>query len=464
MRDMKAREIAQATLGECIEGDPNTSINGISTDTRTLHRGMIFVALEGERYDGHNFLNEAIQAGCKALMISKETGSITTLAASRGIAVIKVPDTQVALQDLAAYYLSQFSLVKIGVTGSTGKTTTKEMLYWILSERYRTVRNAGNFNNLIGLPLSTFEIEEDTEVAIFEMGMDRLGEIHQLANIVKPNLAIITNVGLSHIKHLGSRENIRKAKMEITDFFSEGNTLFINSDNDMLKDGTYTGEYSLVTVGRSDDSAIHILDAVDLGEEGIRFTLESKGQKEAFHLSAPGLHNASNAALAVALAMELGMTMKEAATGLAKLAYTDKRLHIVENQGIKIIDDTYNASPDSMRAAIDVLISVQGSRKLAILGDMFELGSQEGEYHYQVGEYASLTGVDVVISVGKNAKEIDRGARAGGTKAIHFETKELLIGVLAQWIRPGDVVLVKGSRGMAMDEIVKQLDKAPNKE
>jgi UDP-N-acetylmuramoyl-tripeptide--D-alanyl-D-alanine ligase len=464
MIEISTKDIAQATSGECIEGSQDAPVIGVSTDTRTLHRGMLFIALEGERFDGHDFLNEAIEAGCSALMVSKETGSAMALAANRGVSVIRVPDTQIALQDLAAYYLSRFSLIKIGVTGSTGKTTTKEMLYWILSERYRTVRNAGNFNNLIGVPLSAFQIGKDTEVAIFEMGMDRLGEIHRLAEIVRPNVGIITNIGLSHIQHLGSQENIRNAKMEIADFFSVGDTLIINSDNEMLKSGTYTGDYSLITVGRLDNSMIQILESEDLGEEGIRFTLAGKGEKEVFYLTTPGLHNAANAALAVALAMELGMTMKEAARGLAKLAYTDKRLHIVVSQGIKIIDDTYNASPDSMRAAIDVLISVQGKRKIAILGDMFELGSQEEEYHYQVGEYASMAGVDVIISVGKNAKQIDLGARAGGAKSIHFDTKDLLIGVLAQWIRPGDVVLVKGSRGMAMDEIVKQLDKESDKE
>lgn len=461
MKEITAMEVAKATGGECIFGNAEITIHGISTDTRTLRSGMAYFALEGDRFDGHDFFNEAMMAGCTALIISKEAGLAKALAAHRETTVILVEDTVKALQDLAAYYIDLFPIPKIGVTGSTGKTTTKEMLYWILSEQYHTVRNALNLNNHIGLPLSVFEIDETTEAAVFEMGMDRLGEIHRLAEIVRPHIAIITNVGLSHIKHLGSRENIRKAKMEITDFFQKDDVLIVNADNDLLCDLSSKDQYTLVKAGRAEGSTLRIVEEEDLGEEGIRFVLADFEEEETIALSAPGLHNASNAALAVAAAKVLGISLKQAASGLAKLASTDKRLHIIEKQGIKIIDDTYNASPDSMRAAIDVLMSVQGSRKLAILGDMFELGEEEESHHYEVGEYASQAGVDVVISVGKNARQIDLGARSHGTKSIHFDTKELLTGVLAQWIRPGDVILVKGSRGMAMDEIVNNLEQLP---
>ena len=458
MKEITAKEVVKATGGESIFGNPEITIHGISTDTRTLRSGMAYFALEGDRFDGHDFLNEAMVAGCTALIISKEAGLAKALAAHHETTVILVEDTLKALQDLATYYINLFPIPKIGVTGSTGKTTTKEMLYWILSEQYHTVRNALNLNNHIGLPLSIFEIDETTEVAVFEMGMDRLGEIHRLAEIVRPHIAIITNVGLSHIKHLLSRENIRKAKMEITDFFQKDDVLIVNSDNDLLYNLSSENQYHLVKAGRAEDSNLRIVEEEDLGEEGIRFVLADSLEQETIVLSAPGLHNASNAALAVAAAKELGIGLKQAASGLAKLASTDKRLHIIEKQGIKIIDDTYNASPDSMRAAIDVLMSVQGSRKLAILGDMFELGEEEESHHFEVGEYASQAGVDVVISVGKNAQHIDLGARTRGTKSIHFDTKEFLTGVLTQWIRPGDVILVKGSRGMAMDEIVKHLE------
>ena len=459
MKAIKIRELAVAIAGSCKSDNQEVGITGVSIDSRTAASGMVFFALKGERFDGHDFLEQAIEAGCCALVISKALKSVLTLAGNKGVAVIKVKDTLDALQDFAAYYLSLFSIHKIGVTGSTGKTTTKEMLYRILSEKYRTVRNEGNFNNNIGLPLSVFQIDDTTETAVFEMGMDRPGEIHKLAEILRPQVGIITNVGLSHIQNLGSRENILKAKMEITDFFGEKDVLIVNLDNDMLSKASFDGSYQTISVGSSQEASLHISRIVDSGEEGIGFTLTAEGDTQEFHLRIPGIHNVANATLAVAAARCLGVSLQEAAKGLAKLSNTDKRMHIIENRGIKIIDDTYNASPDSMKAAIDVLVGIQGDRKIAILGDMFELGEEEVAYHFQIGEYTSHAGVDMVISVGKNAKYISEGARKGGAKAIHFEAKDLLKGVLDQWIRSGDVILVKGSRGMAMEEIVQLLEK-----
>lgn len=459
MKEISVKEIEKAVKGKCISGDAESLITGVSTDSRTIGHGKIFFALKGERFDGHDYLENAIESGCSAAVISKEPGSVIALARNKGVAVIKTENTLTALQDFAAYYISLFNIYKIGVTGSTGKTTTKEMLYWILSEKYKTIRNLGNFNNEIGLPLSIFNIEESTEAAIFEMGMDHPGEIHRLAEIVRPNAAVITNIGLSHIKHLGSRENILKAKMEITDFFKTGDVLVVNNDNDMLSSALYKGGYSVIRVGRNKAAEVRITGEKDNGEGGIEFDLIKNSVSYRYRIGTPGMHNASNAALAVAVSACFGISPEQAAEGLSKLPYTDKRLHIEEINGIKIIDDTYNASPDSMRAAINVLVSFQEKRKIAILGDMFELGDKEEEYHFEVGEYASHAGVDVVISVGKNAGHISLGARSCGTKAIHFETKDLLKGVLAQWIRVGDAVLVKGSRGMAMDEIVLLLRK-----
>lgn len=459
MKAIKIRELAGAIAGSCISGNQEVGITGVSIDSRTAASGMVFFALKGERFDGHDFLEQAIEAGCCALVISKALKSVLTLAGNKGVAVIKVKDTLDALQDFAAYYLSLFPINKIGVTGSTGKTTTKEMLYRILSEKYITVRNEGNFNNNIGLPLSVFQIDDTTETAVFEMGMDRPGEIHRLAEILRPQIGIITNVGLSHIQNLGSRENILKAKMEIADFFGEKDVLIINLDNDMLSKVSYDNSYRILSVGSSDKASFHISQIVGSGEEGIRFTLTTEGDTQEFHLGIPGMHNGTNAALAVAAARCLGVSFKEAAKGLAKLSDTDKRMHIIETRGIKIIDDTYNASPDSMKAAIDVLVDMHGGRKIAILGDMFELGEEEVAYHFQIGEYTSHAGIDMVISVGKNAKYISEGARKEGAKAIHFEAKDLLKGVLDQWIRQGDVILVKGSRGMAMEEIVQLLEK-----
>jgi UDP-N-acetylmuramoyl-tripeptide--D-alanyl-D-alanine ligase len=332
------------------------------------------------------------------------------------------------------------------------------MLFHILSEKYKTVCNRGNYNNLIGLPLSVFQVDSTTEAAVFEMGMDRLGEIHRLAEIVRPDVAIITNIGISHLERLGSRENILKAKAEICDFMESENTLIINADNDLLSEFRFDQRHRVFRVGQKVGLELKLSGLQNLGEKGIKFHLQRGKDGGDFCISSPGIHNGMNAALAIAAALCLDVSLDQAASGLTKLTAADKRLHIREAPGIKIIDDTYNASPDSMKAALDVLATIKGTRRIAILGDMFELGEGEEEYHRQIGEYASNKGINVVLSVGKNAEHISRAAKEGGMQAFHFDNKDMLKSVLPQWVRKGDAILIKGSRGMAMDEIVKHLE------
>lgn len=457
MEKVKAIDIAKATGGKLLYGDSGSLVSGVSIDSRSVASGMVFFALKGERADGHDYIPEAVKAGCTAIVVEREDTIKVELGASRVPAIIKVPDSEKALQDLAAWYLTLFNLYKIGVTGSTGKTTTKEMLHCILSEKYKTVCNKGNFNNLIGLPLSVFEVDRTTEAAVFEMGMDMPEEIHRLAEIVRPDVAVITNIGISHLARLGSRDNIFKAKMEICDFMNKDNILVINGDNDLLSTIPIDRTYRVLKIGSKDDADICICNTKDMGEKGISFRL-SKGEEYAdFKIGAPGLHNSMNAALAVGAALCIGIDMDKAVTGLGNFTNTDKRLHIISARGMKIIDDTYNASPDSMRVALDVLAGIKSLRKIAILGDMFELGEEEEKYHREVGDYASQKGIDVIISVGKNAEQISIAAKESGTQAFHFESKDMLINVMSQWVRKGDAILIKGSRGMAMDEIAKQL-------
>jgi len=454
---IKAEEIVKATGGKLLKGDPQTAVTGISIDTRTLSEGMAFFALKGEKTDGHAFLNDAARAGSAALIIEKEDILLSDFSCPDSTAIIKVDNTEQALQELAAWYLSLFDIRKIGITGSTGKTSTKEMLFYILSEKYKTIRNQGNYNNLIGLPLSVFQVDKNTEAAIFEMGMDRLGEIHRLAEIVRPNAAIITNIGVSHLERLGSRENILKAKTEICDFFKKDNTLIVNGDDDLLSKNHSNGNYNFISVGKKEGSELRIAELKDLSEKGIEFCLITGNKRVKYCINSPGVHNSTNGALAVAAALLFDVSMEQAALGLARFFSSDKRLNIISGNGIKIIDDTYNASPDSMKAALEVLSSAAGIRKIAILGDMFELGDEEEEFHRSIGEYASQKGINVLLSVGKNAKQISLGAQGGKVKTSHFENKDMLIAALPQWIIEGDTILVKGSRGMEMDEIVKYL-------
>ncbi|MBE6032196.1 MAG: UDP-N-acetylmuramoyl-tripeptide--D-alanyl-D-alanine ligase [Clostridiales bacterium] len=437
-------------------GNETKEITGVAADSRLVKPGDLFVAMPGQKVHGNDFIPAALERGCAAVLADRSIPEAEALAEEKGAAFICVEDPLKGMQDLAAWYLSQFSLKKVAVTGSMGKTTTKDMVYYILSEKYKTARSKGNANSQIGLCLSVFGIEEGDEAAVFEMGMEWPGEIHRLAELVRPHVAVITNVGISHIHQLKTRENILKAKMEIADFFTRENTLIINRDNDMLSAADFPGEYRLLSVGET-QGAVLITDIQDHGEEGISFVLDKAPEKQSFTLPVPGRHNAHNAALAVLAGLSCGVTMKEAAAGLEKFVSGDKRLNIREHKNMKIIDDTYNAGPDSVRAGLNVLASMKGDRKVAILGDMLGLGDEEKKYHFEIGEYASQKGTDVVISVGNHAKFISDGAASGKEKpclVMHFDKREDMEAKLPEILREGDVVLVKASRAMALDKTV----------
>lgn len=471
MKELTLRQIAEGAQGELKRGKDSDIVKKIVIDSREAKRGDLFVAIIGENQDGHIYARSAAEAGCTSFLLSDEKVIEELSDAYREVNIVMVADTVRGLQELARFYLNLFHIRRLAVTGSTGKTTTKEMLYAILSTKYNTVRNLGNFNNEIGLPLTAFQVEEDTEAAIFEMGMSSFGEIHVLADIVRPEIALITNIGTSHIEFLKTQENILKAKMEITDYFDEGNTLIVNSDHDFLtkksiascmegkrkENPTYKGSYKLVTAGEKEDTDCRLSERKDLGEDGISFHLSCAGQEQDFYLPLLGNHNGLNAMLAAAAGIACGISLEDAAAGLRAMEPEARRLNIEDRGGIKLIDDTYNASPDSMMAAIDVLASVGGRRKLAILADILEMGDAAAEYHKSVGEYASKKKIDVIISIGQNARYIAEGAREaasqGVSRIIYHETREPLMAALEQIIKPGDVVLVKGSNGMKMTEV-----------
>lgn len=471
MKELTIRQIAEGAKGEIKRGHEDDVVKKIVIDSRTAKQGDLFVAIIGENQDGHNYVRQAAEAGCRAFLLSDEKAAEELSDAFREASVIRVKNTTKGLQELSRYYLNRFNVKKLAVTGSTGKTTTKEMLYAVLSAKYRTVRNPGNYNNEIGMPLTAFMVEDDTEAVIFEMGMSSLGEINVLADIVRPELSIITNVGTSHIEYLKTRENILKAKMEITDFMTEDDVLIVNSDNDFLttksisacmqekyrENYKYGGNFDIITAGENGKADCVLSHRADRGEDGISFRLSFQGESEEFQLPLLGAHNAFNAMLAVAAGMKCGISMDQAAKRLAGMEPESRRLAVEEKNGVKLIDDTYNASPDSMMAAIDALMSIEGRRKVAILADILEMGDVAEEYHRSVGEYASQKKADVVISIGPNAKFIAEGARSatrGGVgRIIWHETKEPLLDAISQIIKPGDVVLVKGSNGMKMTEV-----------
>jgi len=462
MKPITVKEIIEATNGELLSGNLLDLITGVQIDSRIVCPGDLFVPIKGEFNDGHNFIGEAINAGCKGILISNLSFYEKFKLMNYDVAYILIPEPVKAIQNLSAYYINLFKLKKIAVTGSTGKTTTKDMLYSILTEEYKTVKNYGNFNNEIGLPLSIFNVETEHQVGIFEMGMSSLGEIDLMSEILRPDIGIITNIGLSHIEHLGSKGNILSAKMEIANYFDHSSVLIINGDDELLR-GIAREEneniFKTITVGLTSGCDVKISDVDSSKEDKVRFNLTINNSKKYFEVASPGAHNAYNCGLALTCAATLGMDINKAESALTNFSSADKRLKIIHGQGIRIIDDTYNASPDSMMAAIDVLAGFKNT-KVAVLGDMLELGEQTMDFHKDVIIYAIKAGIDSVIIVGENFKNAfeDITKKTMHGKVMCLESNLKLEEYLKSNINNNDVVLVKGSRGMKMESIVNYLN------
>ena len=464
MRPFTVEEIIKAVDGTLVSGEKENIVYRVCTDSRKAEPGDLFFPLKGENNDGHDFLGQVLEAGCRTIVVSDESKIPKQAFASQpGDAdIIVVGDTTAALQALASYYLDCLPLKKkIAVTGSVGKTSTRDMLYYAASTSFKTGRNPKNFNNYFGLPLSIMDFEPDTEVAVLEMGMASAGEIETLARIARPDIAVITNIGVSHIENLGSREGILKAKLEVTCCFDENSVLVINADNDMLTPENVKGPYRVITVGTGENCDYRINDVCDFGDKGIEYTLCHEGKDYRIKLPVPGAHNAINASLAVAAAGLMGISPETAIKGFEQAELTEKRLNIKKQGRIKVIDDTYNACPESMKSALNTLMSTDvedGGRRVAVLGDMFELGKESPAAHLEVGRYAVEKKPDLLIAVGKDAEYIAQGAEPlGDGHVLRYETREDLEKEVHEIIRPGDTVLVKASRSMEMEKTVKEI-------
>ncbi|MDR1245823.1 MAG: UDP-N-acetylmuramoyl-tripeptide--D-alanyl-D-alanine ligase [Clostridiales Family XIII bacterium] len=453
MKELKFSEIAEAVKGRVICGAANAGVRGVSTDSRKASAGDLFIPLIGERHDAHDFIPETLSAGCSSLLVSREDAVPEGCEAN----VILVEDTTRALQDLARFYIRRLDIAKIAVTGSTGKTTTKEMLFHICDGRYKTAKSQANMNNEIGLPLSVLSIGEDTEAVVLEMGMYRAGEIDMLADIVRPNVGVITNVGTAHIKNFESRDGIRDAKLEISGYMGPRDTLVINTMGaGALSEDCAAGDYKLVKVGNTGKSDFILSGVRSDNEKSIFFLLEHGDGIQRFSVPILGIHNATNAALAVAAASCLGISMEDAAKRLESFEIFNK---ITGKNGMKVIDDTYNANPDSVRAALDMLETVRGIRKVAVLGDMNELGEGSAEYHRQIGAYAAGKNIGLLITVGEKALGIADGAEQErpSLEILRFGDKDKALSEVKGILTAGDVILVKGSRGMHMETVVKRI-------
>lgn len=442
METLKLSEIAKACNGK-INND--CEINGVCIDTRKITKGCLFICIKGERFDGHSFAKEALEKGAAAVMIHKEVEDLN------GNYVL-VENTSRSLLDLGGYYRSKFNLHLVGLTGSVGKTTTKEFTYLVVSSQYKAIKTQGNLNNEIGLPQMLFQIDSSTEAAVIEMGMNHFGEIHRLSTAAKPTLAVITNVGTSHIENLGSREGILKAKLEILDGLEKGATVILNGDNDMLKT-VKNDDFNIVFFGvdNGDFRAKNITE--ENGETS--FTVEYFGKSQKITIPTIGIHNVYNALSAFAVGYYLNIDSEKCAEALKSYEPQGMRQKTVDFNGITVIEDCYNASLDSMKAAISTLKGTKGKRKMAVFSDMLELGDFSKEAHTQVGILAGKAQIDYVFTVGEMAKYINISAKENGVKnAMHFENKEALSKKLIETLERGDTVIFKASRGMALEEVI----------
>lgn len=451
MEVLSAGEILRAVQGKLMNSSVHLVIRGVSIDSRSAKPGDMFIALQGESFDGHDFISQAVEKGV-ALVITQK------VPAEGSIPYILVEDSLKALQDIAVYYRRKFRIPFIAVTGSSGKTTTKDMIASVLSQKFNVLKTEGNFNNAIGLPLTLLKLQDSHEIAVLEMGMNSPGEIRLLSDIVRQDVAVISNVGTAHIEKLGSRKNILNAKLEIFSYFSRGNTAVINGDNDMLAD--FNSEmYNIVRYGLEESNDIYAFGIREKGEEGIDFTVDVDGVPESFTVLLPGIHNVYNALSAIAVARLFGIKADDIRKGLASFKLSKMRMDIINTpKEIKIINDAYNANPESMKAAINVLLSFKPEgRRIMIAADMLELGDISEKEHCSIGSYAASTGIDIIISIGNFSKAMKKGAEASGADSRNlyaFPTKEEAAVQLGNILRAGDVVLVKGSRGMKLEYIV----------
>ncbi|MEG0306292.1 MAG: UDP-N-acetylmuramoyl-tripeptide--D-alanyl-D-alanine ligase [Clostridium sp.] len=453
METIKFSEIVSAIDGKILVKGKKDGFSKVIIDSRKISKGDIFFAIKGENFDGHGFVNVALENGAE-LCIVHEDEEYENL--NEDVSIILVQDTKKALLDLASYYIDTLDIKVVGITGSTGKTSTKDLIAAALSKKYKVFKTAGNFNNDIGLPLMIFNLDSSYEVAILEMGMSNLGEIETLTKVAKPSIGVITNIGTSHMENLKSRENILKAKLEIATNFGSENILIINGDNDMLYNHE-SDKYKIVKIGIENDynfKACRIIidkDRIEFGvmedEEEINMTIK---------VPVPGKHNVLNSLLAIAVARKLKVSYQEIQEGMKNLEATSMRLDVINFKDYVIINDAYNASPDSMEAALEVLKTYEG-RKVAVLGTMKELGEQSNVAHRRVGEYAKSSGIDMLITLSEYNKEFEIGY--GNNNFTSFESMNELIGFLEKSLKPRDVILLKASRSMKFENIIKELQK-----
>lgn len=434
-------------LGELPE-DPQ--ITQVVTDSRAAVPGSLFVCIKGERVDGHDYACRALEAGAAGVLVEHEVEKIP--AEKRVI----VPDALDAMIQMAANYRAQFTPVVVGVTGSVGKTTTKEFCAAVFSAFGKTLKTEGNQNNEIGMPNTLFRMDESTEYAVVEMGMQGLGEIEKLTLSARPSAAVISCIGTSHLEHLGTRENILRAKLEICTGLAQGAPVVVNGDDDYLPKAKLRADLKKVMFAIDNKEADVRATEIKADAECTKFMIQDR-EYGSFPAQIPalGVHNVRNALSAYAVATRLGLDAATAAAALSQYQTTGHRQHVVRHKGVIVIEDCYNANPDSMRAALTTLQDYPAEgRRIAVLGDMFELGSITEKAHEEIGRLAARCRIDLLLTAGEAMRAAHQKAQSLGVPATHCKTKEDVVSILRFYCRPGDVVLVKASHGMAFETIL----------
>lgn len=459
MNDIKVKDIIKICNGKLIYGNEDIVCESFSKDTRTINKNDVYVGIKGESFDGNMFYIDALEKGAKVCILQNIEIDKEKLLQYKDIAIIIVENTIKAIQTLAAYKRCLYNIPVIAVTGSVGKTSTKDIIASVMSEKYNVLKTEGNLNNHIGLPFTILKLKDHTAMVV-EMGMNAFGEISVLTNIAKPTMCVITNIGTSHIGELGSRENILKAKLEILEGMSKDGILILNNDNDLLhnwnKENTI---YKTKTYGIENESEIIAKDIV-LTEKGSTYNVQIKNNIYNVKVPVGGKHFVYNSLCAICVGLENRISIEKIIEGIEKFELTKNRMDIQKNsKNITIINDTYNASYDSMKASIEYLTKLQG-RKVAVLGDMLELGKYSKELHEKVGEEVVKNNIDILVVCGKEARNISHKAlRLGMKKENIFEYNNLeeTINALKKLLLPADTVLIKASNGMHFNKIVNEL-------
>ncbi|WP_405340748.1 UDP-N-acetylmuramoyl-tripeptide--D-alanyl-D-alanine ligase [Ruminococcus sp.] len=443
MKPITLHEVAKACCGT-LHGDPELKITSIVTDSRKAGEGSLFAAIKGARVDGHRFIPAVAEQGAVCVLCEEKPDI--------DINYIRVDSTLVALKGIAEYYRSLFTIPFIGITGSVGKTSTKEFISAVLAQKYNVHKTGGNFNNELGVPITLFGLEEEHEVAVIEMGISGFGEMTRLSKMVKPDISVITNIGYCHLENLGDRDGVLRAKTEMFRYLKKDGTIILCHDDDKLRTVTDYHGIRPIFYGTGNDE-YRAENITEKGLDGIGCTLWHGDTRIDVTIPTMGRHNVLNALCAMAVGTQLGLSADEIKRGLESFENVGSRNHIIKTDTLTIIDDCYNANPTSTKAGLDTLSKLSG-RRIAILGDMKELGKDELDLHREVGAYAKEVGIDMLVAVGPLSEATAEGFGEG---AYYAATVERCIDRIKRYLQPGDTILVKASHSMRFERIVEAL-------